>query len=119
MWGQAHGAAADPAVEAFVGVVGPDLAPESGWERGERQDLLSGGVEVVVALGQAADVVEEFVVLGVHGLGVDLLPRPRGLAKSRLVLITTHTREEAETLGAISASPDNDESQESYTTSRS
>src|SRR4051794_17527509 len=57
------GAAADLAVEAFVGVVRPDLSPDRWWERGEGEDLLAGGVEVVVDLGQRADVVQELVVL--------------------------------------------------------
>ena len=40
------GAAADLPVEAFVGVVGPDLAPDLLGEAGEREDVGAGGVEV-------------------------------------------------------------------------
>jgi hypothetical protein len=46
------GAAADLAVEAFVGVVGPDLAPDGLGERGEREQVRAGGLEVVGDLGQ-------------------------------------------------------------------
>src|SRR4029450_13622960 len=42
-------------------------------ELGEGQDLLAGGVEVGVDLGEPDDVVEEPVVLGVHRGGVDLV----------------------------------------------
>lgn len=47
------GAAADFAVEAFVGVVRPDLSPEVSREGGEGDDLGAGVVEVGVDFGQA------------------------------------------------------------------
>jgi hypothetical protein len=40
-------AATDLTVEAFDGVVGPDLAPDFLGERGERRDVSAGGVEVL------------------------------------------------------------------------
>jgi hypothetical protein len=39
-------AAPDLAVESFLGVVRPHLAPELAGERGERQHVGAGGVEV-------------------------------------------------------------------------
>ena len=70
------GTAADLAVESCRGVVGPDLSPHFPGELGERQNVGSSSVEVVVDLGQrAGDVVEQPVELGVHrgpvGLVVD------------------------------------------------
>ena len=41
------GAAADLAVEAFLGVVGPDLSPDLFGERGEREHVGAGLLEVV------------------------------------------------------------------------
>ena len=41
------GAAADLLVQPFLRVVRPDLAPELARERGERQQVLPGGVEVL------------------------------------------------------------------------
>jgi hypothetical protein len=41
------GAPADLAVEALVGVVGPDLSPDLLGERGEGEDVGACGVEVV------------------------------------------------------------------------
>ena len=68
------GAAADLAVEAFVGVVGPDLAPDLLGERGEGEDVGAGVLEVLgdggELLGQG---VEDPVELGVHRLGVGLV----------------------------------------------
>src|SRR4051794_33994507 len=53
------------------GVVRPDLAPQVPGERGERQHVGAGGVEVVVHLGQLhRDGVQQLVVLGVHRRGV-------------------------------------------------
>ena len=46
------GAAADLAVEPFVGVVGPDLAPHRLGEGGEGQDVPAGTFEVVGDGGQ-------------------------------------------------------------------
>ena len=87
------GAAADLAVEAFVGVVGPDLAPDLLGERGEGEDVGAGGLEVVgdggELLGQGVD---DPVELGVHRLGVGLVvdrvqqrldPAPRALRGHR------------------------------------
>lgn len=60
-------AAADLPVEALVGVVGPDLLPESFGEPGEREDVGPGGVEVLVCFGEfPVDVVQQPVELGVH-----------------------------------------------------
>ena len=46
------GAAPDFAVEAFVGVVRPDLTPDLPRDSGEREQVRAGGVEVVLDLGQ-------------------------------------------------------------------
>jgi len=68
------GAAADFPVEAFVGVVRPDLAPDLLREPGEREQVRAGGVEVIVDLGQfARDGVQELVVLGLDVAGVGLV----------------------------------------------
>jgi len=68
------GAAADLAVETFVGVVGPDLAPDLLGERREREDVGPGLFEVVShrgkLLGQGVD---DAVELGVHPGGVGLV----------------------------------------------
>ena len=67
-------AAPDFAVEPLVGFVGPDLSPDIAWECGEGEYFVAGGVEVGVHVGQRVfDLVEQFVVLGVHGGGVDLV----------------------------------------------
>ena len=91
------GAAADLAVESLVGVVRPDLAPDLLGERGERQDVGAGVLEV---LGDGGELlvqgVDDPVELGVHGVGVGLVvdrvqqrldPRPQldfGVALIRL-----------------------------------
>ena len=60
------GASADFAVEAFIGVIGPDLGPHPGWEGGEREDVCPGLIEVITHGGElVVDVVQEPVVLGV------------------------------------------------------
>jgi hypothetical protein len=46
------GAAADLLVESFLGVVGPDLAPHLLGERGERQQIRPGGLQVIGPLGE-------------------------------------------------------------------
>ena len=46
------GAPADLLVEPFLGVVRPDLAPDLFGERGERQQVLSGGFQVFGDLGE-------------------------------------------------------------------
>ncbi len=69
-WGKIP-AASDLPVEAFVGVVGPDLGP---YVLGERQDVGAGGVQVGADLGEpVGDVVQEPVELGVDGWGVGLV----------------------------------------------
>ncbi len=83
------GAAADLAVEAFVGVVGPDLAPDLLGEIGEGEDVGAGGLEVLCDRGELlGQGVDDPVELGVHRLGVGLVvdrvqqrfdPRPRAL----------------------------------------
>jgi len=40
------GAPADFLVQPFLGVVGPDLTPDLFGERGERQQVHAGGIEV-------------------------------------------------------------------------
>ena len=63
----AVGAAADLPVEALVRVVGPDLLPEPFGEPGEREDVSSRVVEVVVRVRElAVDVVQQPVELGVE-----------------------------------------------------
>src|SRR5262245_12264093 len=47
------GAAADFLVQAFLWVVGPDLAPDLAWERSEREQLLAGVVEMIGGVGKA------------------------------------------------------------------
>ena len=67
------GAAADFAVEAFVGVVGPDLCPYPGGEGCEGEDVCPGVIEVIAHGGElVVDVVQEAVVLGVDRCGVGL-----------------------------------------------
>ena len=46
------GAAADLAVEPFVGVVGPDLGPDLSRERGEGQDVAACGLKVLGDRGE-------------------------------------------------------------------
>lgn len=68
------GAASDLAVEASVGVVGPDLSPELFRERGEGEDVGSGRVEVLERLRQLVlESVEDTVELGMDGLRVGLV----------------------------------------------
>ena len=45
------GAAADLLVEPFLGVVGPDLAPDLLWEGGERQQIRPGRFQMISDLG--------------------------------------------------------------------
>jgi hypothetical protein len=68
------GAAADLAVEAFLGVVGPDLAPDLLRKRGEREHVGAGGLEMVNHGGQpVGQHVEHPVELLVHGLSVGMV----------------------------------------------
>ena len=67
------GAAAELSVQAFVGVVRPDLSPHALGEAGEGQDLVTGRVQVGLDLGQGLDGVQELVLLGVHRGRVDLV----------------------------------------------
>ena len=70
----AVGAAADFPVEAFGGVVRPDLVPDLDGEAGEGEDVGPGVVEVVGDGGElVAGVVEQPVELGVDGVGVGLV----------------------------------------------
>ena len=46
------GASADLLVEPFLGIVGPDLAPDLLGERGERQQVGSGLLQMVGNLGE-------------------------------------------------------------------
>jgi hypothetical protein len=48
------GAAPDLAVKALLGVVRPDLAPDLLGQRGEREDVRAGGLEVLGDLGVLA-----------------------------------------------------------------
>ena len=67
------GASADFAVEAFIGVVGPDLGPYPGGEGREGEDVFPGLIEVVTHGGElVVDVVQESVVLSVDRGGVGL-----------------------------------------------
>ena len=67
------GASADFAVEAFIGVVGPDLGPYPGGEGRECEDVCSGLIEVIAYGGElVVDVVQEPVVLRVDRCGVGL-----------------------------------------------
>ena len=68
------GASADFAVEAFIGVIGPDLGPHPGWEGGEREDVCPGLIEVITHGGElVVDVVQEPVVLCVDRCCVGLV----------------------------------------------
>ena len=68
------GASADFAVEALVGVVGPDLAPELLGEHGDREDVGACAVEVVGHGGQLlGQGVDDAVELGMDRLGVGLV----------------------------------------------
>ena len=61
------GAAADLAVQSLVRIIGPDLLPEPFGEPGEREDVSSRVVEVVVRVRElAVDVVQQPVELGVE-----------------------------------------------------
>ena len=67
------GAAPDLAVEALVGVVGPDLGPHPGGEGCAREDVCPGLIEVITHGGElVVDVVQEPVVLSVDRCGVGL-----------------------------------------------
>lgn len=67
------GASADFAVEAFIGVIGPDLGPHPGGEGREREDVCPGLIEVITHSGElVVDVVQEPVVLSVDRCGVRL-----------------------------------------------
>ena len=60
------GAAADLFVQPLVGVIRPDLGPHVPRERGERQDLGPGAIEVIMDCWQLGlDVVQQTVELGV------------------------------------------------------
>jgi hypothetical protein len=68
-------------VEAFLGVAGPDLAPQLLGEAGEGQDVAAGGVQVRGDFGElGGDGVDEPVVLGVYRGGVGLVIRPSAAA---------------------------------------
>ncbi len=62
------GAAPDLFVEAFLRVVGPDLAPVGFGEPGEGQDLGGRGVEVLGGVGEAdiVELVDDAAMLGPH-----------------------------------------------------
>ena len=68
------GASADFAVEALIGVVGPDLGPYPGGEGREREDVCPGLIEVITHGGElVVHVVQEPVVLSVDRCGVGLV----------------------------------------------
>ncbi len=68
------GASADFAVEAFIGVVGPDLGPYPGGEGREREDVCPGLIEVIPGDGElVVHVVQEPVVLSVDRSRVGLV----------------------------------------------
>ena len=68
------GASADFAVEALIGVIGPDLGPYPGGEGCEREDVCSGLIEVITHGGElVVDVVQEPVVLSVDRCRVGLV----------------------------------------------
>ena len=87
------GAAADLAVESFLGVVRPDLAPDLFRERGEGEDVGAGASRCSATAGSfSARASSDSVELGVHGLGVGLVidrvqhrlhPAPLGLRGRR------------------------------------
>lgn len=65
------GAAPDFPVEAFLRVVGPDLAPEAFGEGREREDVFPGGLDAVRDAGQLlGQDIEHAVELDVHAGGV-------------------------------------------------
>ena len=68
------GASADFAVEAFIGVIGPDLGPHPGGEGREGEDVCPGLIEVITHGGElVVDVVQESVVLSVDRCRVGLV----------------------------------------------
>jgi hypothetical protein len=68
------GAAAYLLVEPFLRVVGPDLPPDLAGERGERQDVLAGVIEMGRGGGELGlQRGDDLVVLGADGAGVGLL----------------------------------------------
>ena len=81
--------AADLPVQAFLGVVRPDLSPHFFRERGEGEDVGAGGFEVVGYGGELpGESINDPVELGIHSVGVGLVvhavqqrfdPRPAAL----------------------------------------
>ena len=68
-------APADFAVEAFVGIIRPDLAPQFAGEGGEGQYLSAGTIEVFGHRGQlVGQRVDDTVELGVHRVRVGEAP---------------------------------------------
>jgi len=68
------GAAADLAIQPFLWVVGPDLSPQFFGERGEREDVGAGGLEVVDDRGEfVGKSVQDPVELLVHRVFVGLV----------------------------------------------
>lgn len=68
------GPAADLLVEAFLGVVGPDLAPDLAGEGGEGQQVLAGLIQVRGGCGELGfQSAHDLDVLGADGGGVGLL----------------------------------------------
>src|SRR6202008_3236371 len=83
------GAATDFLVEPFLGVVGPDLAPDLFGKGGERQEIGACSVEVFGDLGElVGQCIDDPIVLCCNGISVGLVvdrmqqgayPRPRRL----------------------------------------
>ncbi len=66
------GSASYLSVEAFLGVVGPDLAPELPRKGGEPQQVGAGGVEVLSQRGEfVGKSVEYTIILGKNSFGSD------------------------------------------------
>ncbi len=85
------GAAADLPVEAFLGVIGPDLTPGLLRKYGEREHVGPGGLQMVRDPGQLLlQRVQDPIELGVHGIRIGLVvntvqqgfhPGPAGLGR--------------------------------------
>lgn len=68
------GATPDLLVQPLLRVVGPDLPPDLAWERGERQKIVMGGVQVGCGFGEFGFQGDEgsAATVGCHVVGVCL-----------------------------------------------
>ena len=68
------GAASDLFVESFLGVVGPDLAPDLFGEGGKRQQIRTCVLKMIGDLGElVGESVDNSIILGCNGISVRLV----------------------------------------------